>query len=89
MILKLNGPHRIDNLRHYAAELVERLCSLLSAGAPAQPDVHRKGFYDLEDGDRTYYIHLTPSGRVLLLAIWQKQTAPQAKPLANVAACCG
>jgi hypothetical protein len=93
MTLKMNGPLRIDNLRPYPAEMIERLRSLLATGAPALPDPHRKGFYDLEDGDRRFYIHLSPFGTVLLLATWWKegarQTAPHEAPLAEAAPCCG
>jgi hypothetical protein len=93
MIVKMSGPLRIDNLRHYPAEMAERLRSLLMTGALAIPDPHRKGFYDLEDGDRLFYIHLCPSGTVLLLATWRKEGAPHAvlheAPLAEAVPCCG
>lgn len=93
MILKMSGPYRIDNLRHYPAETVERLRCLLVAGAHASPDPHRKAFYDLEDTDRTFYIHISPIGTVLLLATWPREGARQATlhgaPLAEAVACCG
>ena len=31
---------------------------------------HRKDFFDLENCSRTFYIHICPSGKVLLLATW-------------------
>jgi len=93
MILKMSGPNRIDNLRHYSAETVDRLRCLLGAGAHATPDPHRKSFYDLEDGDRTFYIHLSPTGTVLLLAVWSREGAREAAlhkaPPAEAVACCG
>jgi hypothetical protein len=93
MILKMSDPLRIDNLRRHPAEMVERLCSLLVTGTLAIPDPHRKGFYDLEDGDRRFYIHLSPTGAVLLLATWQKRRASQAvpheAPLTEAVPCCG
>jgi len=93
MILKMSGPLRIDNLRHYPAETVDRLRRLLVAGASASPDPHRKGFYDLEDGNRRFYIHVCPTGTVLLLATWPREGAPlaalhKAQP-AEAVACCG
>jgi len=92
MILKMSGPHRIDNLRHYPAGTVDRLRCLLWAGANANPDPHRKGFYDLEDGDRTFYIHISPIGTVLLLATWPREGVSQAAlhqaPFAEAVACC-
>jgi hypothetical protein len=91
MILKMSGPLRIDNLRHYPAETVDRLRCLLLAGASASPDPHRKGFYDLEDGDRAFYIHQSRTGTVLLLAIWPREGACHAAlheaPLAAAVAC--
>jgi hypothetical protein len=93
MIVKMTGPLQIDNFRHYPAERVERLRSLLATGVLAVPDSHRKNFYDLEDGDRMFYVHLCPTGTVLLLAVWQKESAHQAPPreapLAETLACCG
>lgn len=93
MILKMCGPLRIDNLRHHPAETVDRLRCLLGAGASASPDPHRKGFYDLEDGNRVFYIYVSPTGTILLLAVWSSESAHDATlhkaPLAAAAACCG
>jgi hypothetical protein len=93
MTLKMSGPVRIENLRHQPGEAVERLRSLLGAGASANPDPHRKGFYDLEDEGRTFYIHVSRTGTVLLLAIWPREGAHHATlheaPLAEAVACCG
>lgn len=72
MTLRLNGNTRIDNLRDYPAEVVEKLRGLLADGAKAYPDPHRKNFYDLENGSRMFYIHVSPSGNVWLLATWLK-----------------
>ena len=84
MILKIHGPMRIENLRHYSGEMVDRLHSLLAAGACARPDPRRKNFYDLDDGDRTFFIHISPTGTVLLLATWLSENAPLA-PLPETA----
>jgi hypothetical protein len=92
MILKMSGPLRIENLRHYPAEMVDRLTCLLVAGASARPDPRRKNFYDLEDGDRTFFIHVSPTGTVLLLATWLREGAHLAtvqKAPAEAVACCG
>jgi streptogramin lyase len=72
MILKLNGNTRIDNLRNHPAEVVEKLRALLSHGAHAYPDPHRQNFYDVENGSRTFYVHIAPTGNVWLLASWLK-----------------
>lgn len=93
MILKMSGPLRIEDLRHHSAETIDRLRRLLEAGTHASSDPHRKGFYDLEDGDRAFYIHLTPNGAVLLLATWPRQGASVAhlreQPHPEAVACCG
>jgi len=92
MVLKMNGPLRIDNLRRYPSETVEALRSTLVAGAIAAADPHRKDFYDLEAGDKIFYIHLSPTGTVLLLACWRKEPAhqviPREAPLREARACC-
>jgi hypothetical protein len=85
MILKLNGSFRIDNLRRYPSATVETLRNLLAAGVIAAADPRRKDFYDLEAGDHVFYIHLSPTGTVLLLACWHKaphrQSIPREAPL--------
>ena len=92
MILKLNGSFRIDNLRRYPSETVDALRSLLVAGATAAADPRRKNFYDLDAGDNVFYIHLSPTGTVLLLACCRKEPAHQAipreAPLPEARACC-
>ena len=95
MILRLSHLPAIDNLRHYPREVVERLKSALKNGAPAKADPRRKGFYDVTDGERVFFIHISPvSGNVWLLASWLEESASQlAAPLtahaavANFAAC--
>lgn len=76
MILRLQNEPVIDNLRHYSSELVAKLSELLLAGAEVCPDPHRKSFYDVMNGSRMFYIHIAPSGKVLLLATWL-MPAPQ------------
>ena len=80
MILKMDGPFRIDNLRRYSSEAVETVRSALVAGVTATADPHRKNFYDLEAGDNIFFIHSSPTGTVLLLACWRKEPAPQVIP---------
>jgi len=80
MILKMNASFRIDNLRSYPPETVEVLRGALVAGVIAAADPHRNNFYDLEAGDKVFYIHLSPTGTVLLLACWRKEPAPQTIP---------
>ena len=81
MLLRLNGDLRIEDFWNHSLECVERLRKLLRAGAPGRPDPRRRDFYEVDDSKRVFYIHITPRGRVLLLAIWLKDT-----PDADVAA---
>ncbi len=85
MLLRLSGNPKIEDLRNHPAESVETLRTLLSAGAPAQVDPRRKNFYEVENCARVFYIHITPSGKVLLLAIWSKDT-PEATMQADAVA---
>ncbi len=74
MVLRLDKNVTIDNPRDYPTEIVDMLRCLLAAGAKAYPDPRRKNFFDLENGSRMYYIHLSPAGKVWLLATRQKDS---------------
>ena len=74
MTLQLNAKLTIENLRQYPEDVVEKLRKLLVIGAEALPDPRRKGFYDVLNGDRVFFVHISPvSGNVLLLASWPKE----------------
>jgi hypothetical protein len=63
----------VDNPRNYPAEIIKELEELLLSGGSALPDPKRKGFYDLENYERTFFIHTSLiTGRVVLLATWRK-----------------
>jgi hypothetical protein len=63
----------VDNLRNYPAEIIKELEELLLWGGSALPDPKRKGFYDLENYKRTFYIQISSvTGKVALLATWRK-----------------
>jgi len=88
MLIRLNNKPVIDNLRNYPQEIVDRLATALREGAVAKADPRRKGFYDLSDGDRNFFIHISPvSGHVWLLATWlvERVSAP-ARYVAHFAA---
>jgi hypothetical protein len=74
MLLRLNAIPRIEDLRNHPAESVETLRMLLQAGVPARPDPRRRDFYEVDNCSRVFYIHITPRGSVLLLAIWSKDS---------------
>jgi len=73
MVLRVRENPRIDNLRNYPADIVEKLRALLVAGAQVYPDPHRREFYDVANGSRMFYIHVSPTGKVWLLATWLKE----------------
>ena len=68
----------VDNLRNYSVEIIKELEELLLSGGSALPNPKRKGFYDLENYERTFFIHISPiTGRVALLATWRKSVFRQ------------
>lgn len=76
MLIRLNHRPAIDNIHHYPQSVVERLANVLTFGAVAKADDRRKDFYDVTDGDRAFFIHISPvSGKVFLLASWEVQPA--------------
>jgi hypothetical protein len=72
MKLQLKGNPQIEALNGHSPSSVEILRQLLVQGAPATPDSHRSNFYEVENCTRVFYIHICPSGKVQLLAIWDQ-----------------
>jgi hypothetical protein len=71
MFLRMKQLPGVENLRNYPAEVIKGLEELLLSGGSALPDPKRKGFYDLENHERTFFIQISSvTGRVLLLATW-------------------
>ncbi len=90
MLIKLNDRPVIDNLRNYPREIVDRLARALREGAVAEADPRRKGFYDVADGDRSFFIHVSPvTGHVWLLASWFAEPAPRARYAHHLMAAAG
>jgi hypothetical protein len=87
MTLRLSGEERIHNFRNYPHETVAELRALIASGAPAEPDSHRKGFYDLESAARKFYVHVAPDGSVWLLASWLERRPVAVETPACLAAC--
>lgn len=72
-MLRIKQDLVIEDLRRYPTEEVKQLRELLESGAAACPDPHRKDFYEVANGSRVFYIHVSPAtGRVFLLATWAK-----------------
>src|ERR1700686_5288497 len=59
MLLRMKQLPGIDNLRNYPVEIIKGLEDLLLSGASALPDPKRKGFYDVENRERTYFIQIS------------------------------
>jgi hypothetical protein len=75
MVLRLARRPIIEDLRNHSAETVENLRQLLAFGAPAYPDPHRDGIYEVQNHSQVFYIHISPSsGKVFLLATWLKDS---------------
>ena len=71
MFLRMKHRPAVDNLRNYPAEIIKELEELLLTGGSALPDPKRKGFYDLENHERTFFIQISSvTGRVVLFATW-------------------
>ena len=78
MFLRMKRLPGVDNLRNYPAEIIKELEELLLSGGSALPDPKRKGFYDLENYGRTFFIQISSiTGRVVLLATWRKTLSRQ------------
>lgn len=68
---------RIEDPRNHSFETVERLRTLLADGAGIYEDPHRRDFYEVHDDAAVYYIYASPiTGKVYLLATWQKEPSP-------------
>jgi hypothetical protein len=65
---------QIETPRNHSTETRERLRQLLDSDAPALPDPKRPNFYEIQDqNNQVFYIHVVkPSGKVTLLAVWQR-----------------
>lgn len=73
MILQMRMKPAIENLGKHSSQAIEELGALLVSGALAYPDPRRKNFYEVQDYDRVFYIHVSPvNGKVMLLAIWRR-----------------
>ncbi len=78
MVLRLKQDVTVENIRHHSAEDVAVVRDLLIAGAVVRPDPRRAHFYELEEGHRVFYIHISPvTGHVLLLASWSTDPGAQ------------
>lgn len=67
---------RIEHSGRHDSQAVERLRALLADTDRVHEDPQRRDFYEIHDDVDVYYIYASPtSGKVYLLATWQKQYA--------------
>ena len=73
MFLQMNENVSIENLRNYPPGIVNHLKELLASGVAVRPDANRMNFFDVDNADRTFFIHVSPNGmKVMLLATWSR-----------------
>jgi len=69
--LELMAEPNIADPRGHSPETLRRLRQALASGAPAAPDARRVDFFEIQDGDQVFYIHVSPaSHKITLLATW-------------------
>jgi hypothetical protein len=87
MVLRVKKQTKFENPRGYIAKVVDELRNLLTAGARARRDPSRENFYELENANNVFYIHISPvTGNVVLLAKWPGQTQEAKEKARNAAA---
>jgi hypothetical protein len=75
MVIQIKEGASIENPRNYEPHEVEQLRHLLTAGSTVQADPRREHFYELEGKGETFYIHLSPiSRKIVLVAKWNRQS---------------
>jgi hypothetical protein len=71
--------NKIVDLGRHSQQTIEGLRELLAAGATVRPDARRPGFFDVDSGSDTYFIHVSPvTGNILLLAAWKNHPSGDA-----------
>jgi hypothetical protein len=76
MATHLRGNIQIEDVGNHPAKAVADLRCLLATGASKIADPKRRGFYEIESDSTVYYIHVSPAGKILLLATWQNEGVP-------------
>lgn len=77
---------QIEDPRNHSIDTQDRLRHLLASGAPARPDEKRADFFEIDDHDQVFYVHVSKStGKVTLLAVWTREAQHDASRTAQVA----
>jgi hypothetical protein len=87
MVLQMNEQSKIEDPRNYGPEVVNDLRNLLTVGVSSRRDPRRENFYEVESGENTFYIHISPvNGDVMLLGKWLSSQKDLCIPAAHLAA---
>jgi len=79
MLPTMEQAPQIEAPRNHSLETQERLRQLLESGASVRPDPKRSDFFEIEDQSQVFYVHVaTASGKVTLLAVWDREVEPVA-----------
>jgi hypothetical protein len=69
MQVTISEQAKFEDPRNYGNEIITELRGLLMSGKCAQRDPRRQHFYELTSNRHTFYIHISPVNRdVVLLA---------------------
>ena len=80
MQFTISEQSKIEDPRNYGNEIINQLRELLMAGKCAQRDPRRPHLYELSSNRHTFYIHISPVNRdVVLLARWPSRSAGNAR----------
>ena len=80
MVMCLERELEIEDLRNHSQEMVTRLRDVLARRANVVPHPKRPGFYEVKLRGQLYFIYISPNtGKVLLIAGWNRQESLQAE----------
>jgi len=84
MAVEVKSELHIENLRNHPAESVKRLAHLLNSGSPLRDDPRHPNFFEIDDSDRVFYVHISPaSDKVIFLATWARDPLPEPQCVAG------
>ena len=83
MVVTTEPVPQIEAPRNHSRETQERLRHLLDSAVPALPDPKRPDFFEIEDHTQVFYVHVAKaSGKVTLLAVWNRDAEGEATNVA-------
>jgi hypothetical protein len=71
--LELTAESKIEDPRGHSPETLRRLREAIASGVPANPDARRPGFFEIQSEDQVFYIHVSPTQKITLLATWSHE----------------